>query len=1174
MRLSALDLVRYGKFTGKQLDFGPARPGKPDLHLVYGPNEAGKSTLFSAVLDLFFGIEGRSPYNFLHPYPAMRIGATVDTGGRSQSLFRVKRQQNTLIDAHDQPLPEGLLANAFGTVDRATYQLMFSLDDDSIEKGGESILRSEGELGALLFSASSGLPDLTGVMADLKGRTDAFYRPQARKHRLAELKAELDALKDERAAIDVSQREYTALRKTRDLATERHEAALAMRAALRVQWDAANAKLEGLPLLLRLRALRGDLAALSDLPDPPAVWHQMLPDLMRAETEIGIRLAQVAADIARRTQERDLLARDEAVLALRDDLRRLESSGLEARYRTAAQDMPSRTQERAVVAADLAARLLQLGRRTDENPEALLIPAAIIGRLRALAESHARLTERQDASRRELALSEAAHRTALDDVDTNGQPRAGRAPGATPARDLQARDLQAGDLQAGGLQALSDLLRALRREDFPLRQTAAREETARLEDLLSDQLASLPGRHDGESLARVPVPAEGDLADWSFRSERVAERLRLIDERRAEIALQLATAQAERDSLLAQAEFADDGRVAELRRARDAAWRAHRETLAADTADRFESALDRDDRASALRLTQTEQIARSRALAVTIADLVARQTAYDQQRAEQLAERSALGDAIAQAAEACNLPADLSLPRLEDWLQRRLKTLETRTALRAMRQKQAQADADEARAMARLAAAFGEDAALPDDFETALAFGERVLAAAQAEAAEGRARSEALKRTEAALASRRSDAQAAEAAVAEWAQSWADVLSGLWLAPDGVVPSPAEVMPSLTVLAEIDRLVQRRNDFDHRIQAMGRDQAAFVAAVSACCTQLDLEVGDDPLAVYTRLLQRVAAAEQVEALFDRLSQELDERAREAHSLAESQERHDASKRDMLAFFGCTELGDVASHLETAKNRTRLRERIGETESDLAARLRVATAEEAEMILVALDAEGLRREAAELSARHDEADRMVQDRHAELRDAERGLEKAAGDDAAAFIEERRRTVLADIEEQALAYLRLRAGLLAADMALRLYRERHRSAMMQRASAAFATISGGEYEGLSTEMEKGTEFLLVRSVTGATKLARDLSKGTRFQLYLALRMAGFHEISAQREALPFIADDIMETFDDGRAFHAFRLMAEMAGVGQVIYLTHHEHLCAIAREACPDVVLHRL
>ena len=52
MRLRRLDLVRYGKFTDRSLDFGRRPERGPDLHLVYGPNEAGKSTSISAWLDL------------------------------------------------------------------------------------------------------------------------------------------------------------------------------------------------------------------------------------------------------------------------------------------------------------------------------------------------------------------------------------------------------------------------------------------------------------------------------------------------------------------------------------------------------------------------------------------------------------------------------------------------------------------------------------------------------------------------------------------------------------------------------------------------------------------------------------------------------------------------------------------------------------------------------------------------------------------------------------------------------------------------------------------------------------------------------------------------------------------------------------------------------------------
>jgi uncharacterized protein YhaN len=50
--------------------------------------------------------------------------------------------------------------------------------------------------------------------------------------------------------------------------------------------------------------------------------------------------------------------------------------------------------------------------------------------------------------------------------------------------------------------------------------------------------------------------------------------------------------------------------------------------------------------------------------------------------------------------------------------------------------------------------------------------------------------------------------------------------------------------------------------------------------------------------------------------------------------------------------------------------------------------------------------------------------------------------------------------------------------------------------------------------------------------------------------------------------------METFDDFRAEEAFRLFAQMAQPGQVIYLTHHRHLCDIARHVCPSVTIHPL
>jgi hypothetical protein len=62
MRLNWLALERYGPFTGPVLHF--RRDAR--LHIVYGPNEAGKSCALAAVTDLLFGIEARTRFDFLH----------------------------------------------------------------------------------------------------------------------------------------------------------------------------------------------------------------------------------------------------------------------------------------------------------------------------------------------------------------------------------------------------------------------------------------------------------------------------------------------------------------------------------------------------------------------------------------------------------------------------------------------------------------------------------------------------------------------------------------------------------------------------------------------------------------------------------------------------------------------------------------------------------------------------------------------------------------------------------------------------------------------------------------------------------------------------------------------------------------------------------------------------
>ena len=178
--------------------------------------------------------------------PTTRCGSArgSNSAGGAYEVARLKRDKNSLVDANDRPLDESLLTAELAGVDREAFHMMFSLDDESLEKGGEAILASRGDLGQLLFSASAGLAEISDRLESLRKKADEFYRPRASTTELAELKRELDALKHERDEADTLAPAYAELVRQRDAAREAYAAAAksSQRAARARRRDPASAR--------------------------------------------------------------------------------------------------------------------------------------------------------------------------------------------------------------------------------------------------------------------------------------------------------------------------------------------------------------------------------------------------------------------------------------------------------------------------------------------------------------------------------------------------------------------------------------------------------------------------------------------------------------------------------------------------------------------------------------------------------------------------------------------------------------------------------------------------------------------------------------------------------------------------------------------------------------------
>jgi uncharacterized protein YhaN len=73
---------------------------------------------------------------------------------------------------------------------------------------------------------------------------------------------------------------------------------------------------------------------------------------------------------------------------------------------------------------------------------------------------------------------------------------------------------------------------------------------------------------------------------------------------------------------------------------------------------------------------------------------------------------------------------------------------------------------------------------------------------------------------------------------------------------------------------------------------------------------------------------------------------------------------------------------------------------------------------------------------------------------------------------------------------------------------------------------------------------------------------LSRGSREQLFLAIRLALVQEFARQGTALPMILDDVLVNFDQHRSEAAVDVLREFAERGhQVLLFTSHLHLARL-------------
>ena len=178
MRINRFELAAFGPFTGMTLDF---TAGTTDFHVIYGPNEAGKSSSLRALKAWLFGFPERTRDDFLHPRAQLLVGGELSESDKSLSFFRRKKRKGDLVDRAGNPLEPALLTPFLGGLDLSLFEALYGIDHDTLVQGGREILARQGEIGEALFSAGAGLGSLHKVLEEMEAERDGLFRPRASK---------------------------------------------------------------------------------------------------------------------------------------------------------------------------------------------------------------------------------------------------------------------------------------------------------------------------------------------------------------------------------------------------------------------------------------------------------------------------------------------------------------------------------------------------------------------------------------------------------------------------------------------------------------------------------------------------------------------------------------------------------------------------------------------------------------------------------------------------------------------------------------------------------------------------------------------------------------------------------------------------------------------------------
>jgi uncharacterized protein YhaN len=215
MKIKEIDIEGFGAWTGLRL-----QDLSDEATVIYGPNEAGKTTLMQFCRTVLYGFSVARRQRYLPPVFGGKIGGRLKLGSnvghfvvqRSAKLDDLpdERGHLTLVDAQGLPRDLSHLDALLAGVDEATFNNVFAIGLREIQ---ELAVLDDTSAADLLYKLSTGLDrvSIIDVMRELGASRDRLLSADDTASQIPNLMQQRDTLRAEIADLSSSSRRWAEL---------------------------------------------------------------------------------------------------------------------------------------------------------------------------------------------------------------------------------------------------------------------------------------------------------------------------------------------------------------------------------------------------------------------------------------------------------------------------------------------------------------------------------------------------------------------------------------------------------------------------------------------------------------------------------------------------------------------------------------------------------------------------------------------------------------------------------------------------------------------------------------------------------------------------------------------------------------------------------------------------